>query len=150
MYVVTVCVCIQSNSEYDLSKIPMQRWYKLTTKKYWSTQTLWVNAGKKPARPFQKAGICVFDLNWVFCALGGEKSTLNHFLTLFQATATYYVDQYTKTCNLNFFTNNTGIFALKHTIFKRLIWPFLWLKWQRPILNWEKDIKNDYIAKPCR
>ena len=36
MYVVTVCVCIQSNSEYDLSKIPMQRWYKLTTKKYWS------------------------------------------------------------------------------------------------------------------
>ena len=37
MYVVTVCVCIQSNSEYDLSKIPMQRWYKLTTKKYWST-----------------------------------------------------------------------------------------------------------------
>ena len=38
MYVVTVCVCIRSNSEYDLStKIPMQRWYTLTTKKFRST-----------------------------------------------------------------------------------------------------------------
>ena len=67
----------------------------------------------KPARPFQKAGICVFDLNWVFCALGGEMSTLNQFSTLFQATATYYVNQYTKTCKLIFFTNNNGIFCPK-------------------------------------
>ena len=46
---------------------------------------------EKPTRPFQKSGICVFDLNWVFCALGGEISTLNHFLTLFQANATCLV-----------------------------------------------------------
>ena len=32
----SLCVYIQSNSEYDLSKMPMQRWYKLTMKKYWS------------------------------------------------------------------------------------------------------------------
>ena len=40
MYVETVSMSIQTNSEYELSKIPIQHWYNLTIKKSWSKMLL--------------------------------------------------------------------------------------------------------------